>query len=152
MNRSILSRGWRVVLFLTMALIGTPAAAAEKETGMTPKATETKGAVSSGKVHVMSGKITAIDVADSTAVIAYPEGKKIVTVAGPLDPKAVLKKGGRFSRLEDFRAGEQVQVKWKTVSNGHRILMLAAKWLGVGSLKRSLQETWSHRKAEIFSV
>ena len=126
MNRSNFSKGL-IVLFLALALISTQAAAAGKETGMTPKAAETKGAVSSGKVYEMSGKITAVDVADNTAVIECPEGKKMFTVAGPFDSKAVLKKGGKVSKLEDFKAGEQVQVKWKAVPDGHLILMLSAK-------------------------
>jgi hypothetical protein len=116
-----------MVLFLAVALISTQAVAAGKETGTTPKAAETKGAVSSGEVYEMSGKITAIDIKDNTVVIACPEGKKIFTVAGPLDSKAVLKKGGKVSKLEDFKAGEQVHVKWKTVPDGHLILMLSAK-------------------------
>jgi hypothetical protein len=127
MSRSIFSKGWWTVLFLALAFIGTHAVATEKEAGMKSKASETKGAMASGKVYTMSGKITAVDVADNTVVIACPEGKKMFTVAGPLDSKALLKKGGKVSKLEDFKAGEQVQVKWKTVSDGHLILMLEAK-------------------------
>ena len=127
MNRSIFSRGWWVVLFLAVALIGTQAAAAGKEMGMKSKASETKGAVSSGKVYTMSGKITAVDVPDNTAMIECPEGKKMFTVAGALDPKAVLKKGGKASKLQDFKVGEQVEVKWHSGPDGHLILMLSAK-------------------------
>jgi len=127
MNRSVFSRGFWMVLFVTVALMATQAAAAGKETGMTPKAAEMKGAVSSGKVYTMSGKITTVDVQDNTAVIECPEGKHMFTVAGPLDSKAVLKKGGKASKLQDFKAGEQVQVQWKAVPDGHLLLMLSAK-------------------------
>ena len=115
-----------MVLFFTVALSGTQAAAAGKETGMTPKAAETKGAMSSGKVYTLSGKVVAVNVAGHTAVIDCPEGKKMFTVAGPLDPKAILKKGGKACKLENFKIGEKVEVKWRSGPEGHRIFMLSA--------------------------
>jgi hypothetical protein len=126
MKKSFLLSGVSMVVFLSVALVPTEATAAGKETGMKPKASATK-AVKSGEVYVMSGKVKAVDLQYDTAVIDCHEGKKIFTVAGPLAPKAELRKGGKPAHLKDFEEGESVSVKWKAVPEGHLILMLTAK-------------------------
>ena len=80
-----------------------------------------------GEVFIMSGKVKAAEAQYHTAVVECPVGGQTFTVAGPLAPKAVLKKGGKSVELKDFKEGEHVQVKWQATENGHLILMLAAK-------------------------
>ena len=126
MKKSFLWSGVLLVVFLSVALVATQATAAGKETEMKAKASEMKSA-KSNEVYAMSGKIKAMDLQDETAVIECPVGKKMFTVAGPLAPKAELKKGGKPAQLKDFEEGESVNVKWKAVAQGHLILMLTAK-------------------------
>ena len=80
-----------------------------------------------GKTYVMSGKVTAVDTAYNTVVIDVPLGKEMFTVAGPLSPKAVLRKGGKPAHLTDFMVGESVKVKWQATDEGHLITALEAK-------------------------
>ena len=80
-----------------------------------------------GKTYVMSGKVTAVDTAYNTIVIDVPMGKEIFTVAGPLSPKAVLRKGGKLAHLSSFMVGESVKVKWQATDEGHLITALDAK-------------------------
>ena len=80
-----------------------------------------------GKTYVMTGKLTAIDTAYNTVVIDVPLGKKIFTVAGPLSPKAVLRKGEKPAHLTDFMVGGSVKVKWQATDEGHLITALEAK-------------------------
>jgi hypothetical protein len=126
MKKSSFLSGVLMVGFLSVSLAATEATAAGKETGMKPNASEMK-AVKSGEVYVMSGKIQGVYPQWDTAVINCREGKEIFTVAGPLAPKAELKKGGKPAQLKDFKEGESVTVKWKAVPEGHLILMLSAK-------------------------
>ena len=79
------------------------------------------------EVFVMSGKVKAAEPQYNTAVVECPVGGQMFTVAGPLAPQAVLKKGGESTQLENFKEGDHVQVKWQATKNGHLILMLAAK-------------------------
>jgi hypothetical protein len=79
----------------------------------------------------MVGEITAIDPMHQTVVVEVPVGKavteeRIFTVGGPLAPSAELVKDSRSVRLEDFKVGERVTVKWKTIETGHLILSLQA--------------------------
>jgi hypothetical protein len=126
MKKSFFLSAVLMVIFVSLALIATQATAAGKETGMKPKASEMK-TVKTGGVYVMSGKIQAVDLQAETAVINCPEGKEMFTVAGPLAPKAELRKDGKPTQLQDFKEGENVTVKWKAVNDGHLILMLSAK-------------------------
>ena len=80
-----------------------------------------------GKTYVMSGKVTAVDTAYNTVVIDVPLGKEMFTVAGPLSPKAVLRKGGKLAHLSSFMVGESVKVKWQATDEGHLITALEAK-------------------------
>jgi hypothetical protein len=80
-----------------------------------------------GEVFVMSGKVKAAEPQYHTAVVECPVGGQMFTVAGPLAPQAMLKKGGKSVQLKAFKEGEHVQVKWQATENGHLILMLAAK-------------------------
>jgi hypothetical protein len=123
MKKSIFLAGVLMVVILSVGLVATQAVAAGK---MKPKASEMK-AVKSGEVYAMSGKIKGVYPQWDTAVIECHEGKKVFTVAGPLAPKAELKKGGKPTQLKDFQEGERVTVKWKAVPEGHLILMLSAK-------------------------
>lgn len=84
-------------------------------------------AMGAGKTYVMSGKVTAVDTANNTIVIDVPLGKETFTVAGPLSPKAVLRKGGKPAHLSEFMVGESVKVKWQATDEGHLILALDAK-------------------------
>jgi hypothetical protein len=127
MKKSFFSCALSVILLLAVALIATPATAAGKEMGMKAKAAEMKAAKTVGKMFVMSGKIKGVYPQWGTAVIDCPEGNQIFTVAGPFASNAELLKGGKPAQLEEFKEGESVTVKWKTVPNGHLILMLSAK-------------------------
>jgi hypothetical protein len=80
-----------------------------------------------GKVFVMSGKITAIDLQHNTAVIECPANGQIFTVGGPLSPKAELKMGAKTAHLSNFHEGVQATVKWKATENGPVILMMQTK-------------------------
>jgi hypothetical protein len=60
-------------------------------------------------------------------LIDCPEGKQVFTVAGPFAPKATSLIGGKHAQSKDFKAGENVTVKWKAVPGDHLILMLSAK-------------------------
>ncbi len=84
---------------------------------------------SAPRVYVMRGKIVAVDVPDNTVVVNVPlEKKEIFTVAGPLAPDAVLKKGAaRNVTLKDFHEGEWVTVKWQHTQDGHLIKALIGK-------------------------
>lgn len=121
-----------VVVFLILAWIAGPAAAAQAQTGMSPKAFERDHqadmqAVKTGKVFVMTGKITAVDPQYQTVVIDCPRSGGAFTVGGPLAAKAQLRRGGKTARLGDFSAGDPVSVKWKATPNGHLILTLNGK-------------------------
>ena len=81
------------------------------------------------KTYKMKGTITAIDQQDNTVVVNVPlEKKEVYTVAGPLAPNAILKKGGKTGvSLKDFNVGDPVIVEWEVTDKGHLIKMLAAK-------------------------
>jgi hypothetical protein len=77
----------------------------------------------------MVGEITYIDPLHKTVVVEVPVGKaeygeQLFTVAGPLASGAELIKGSRSAELEDFKVGDRVTVKWKTIETGHLILSL----------------------------
>jgi hypothetical protein len=126
MKKSFFWSGMLMVVFMAVALIATPAIAAEKEMGMKPKSVEMKP-VKTGEVYVMSGKLQGVYPQWGTAVIECPVGKQVFTVAGPFAPKAELLKGGKPAQMGAFKEGENVTVKWKAVPDGHLILMLSAK-------------------------
>jgi len=120
-----------VVMLLTMAWAVGPAAAAQKQEMMSDEAFEKAHkadmqAEKEGKVFVMSGKITAINLPSDNVVIECPTNGQIFTVGGPLSPDAVLKIGGKSVRLGDFSVETPVTVKWKATENGPVILMLQA--------------------------
>ncbi len=77
----------------------------------------------------MVGEITAIDSMHKTVVVQVPIGKTAFeeqhfTVGGPLTPDTELMKGSRPAKLEDFKVGDRVTVKWKPIETGHLILSL----------------------------
>jgi len=81
-----------------------------------------------GKVYVMRGVLSAVDLGCNTAVVKVPlSGGKTFTVAGTLAPDVVLKRGGSLAKLQDFKVGEKVTVKWCSTTQGHLILALTAK-------------------------
>jgi len=81
------------------------------------------------ETYKMKGKITAIDTKDNTVVVnVRMEKGKIYTVAGPLAPNAVLKKGKKSDvMLKDFNVGESVIVEWEVTSNGHIVKQLTGQ-------------------------
>jgi hypothetical protein len=85
---------------------------------------------STGKeIIMMVGEIAAIDSMAKTVVVEVPIGKtmheeKRFTVGGRLAPDAELIKDNRSAKLEEFKVGERVTVKWKSVETGHLILSL----------------------------
>jgi hypothetical protein len=86
------------------------------------------GPALAGRVYVMTGTLSAVDLGCNTAVVKVPlGGGKIFVVAGTLAPNVVLKKGGLRARLEDFQPGEKVTVKWRSTDRGHQILALIAR-------------------------
>lgn len=125
--------GTTCMSLLVAVFIAAPwATAAGKTAMMSEKTYEAEHAadmraMKNDKIFVMSGTLTAAVPEYNTAVIECPVGGQIFTVAGPLTQKAALKKGGKSAKLQDFKAGEKVKVKWQATENGHLILMLAAK-------------------------
>jgi len=77
--------------------------------------------------YVLTGKITAIDLPHRTVVVEAPVGTQQFTVAGPLAPDARLIRQSRSVRLNDFKPGERVRVKWRHTDKGHLILELATR-------------------------
>jgi hypothetical protein len=121
-----------VVAFLAVLWAVGLAAAGQAQAGMSDKEFEKlhkadMQAHKEGRIFVMSGKITAIDLPSQNVMIECPTGGQIFTVGGPLSPNAVLKIGGKSVRLDDFGLGTSVTVKWKSTENGPVILMLKAK-------------------------
>ena len=83
----------------------------------------------SKEVIKMVGEITAIDFINNTVVVEVPVGKtmhekRLFTVGGPLASDAELIKESGSANLEDFKVGDRVTVKWKTIDTGHLILSL----------------------------
>jgi hypothetical protein len=126
MKKTVSLGGVLASLLLAVALVATQATAAEKAMGAKSKAPAMKTA-SSGPVYVMSGKLQGVYPEWGTAVINCPEGKQIFTVAGSFAPKAKLLIGGKPAQMQDFKAGENVTVKWEAVPGGHLILVLSVK-------------------------
>ncbi len=125
---------WRgmVLMLLTVAWAMGPAAAAQKQAGMSDEEFERlhkadMQAEKEGKVFVMSGKITAINLQHNNVVIECPANGQIFTVGGPLSTNVELKIGEKSVRLSDFSVGTPVNVKWKATENGPVILMMQAK-------------------------
>ena len=121
-----------VVVFVVLAWTVGPAAAGQTSAGLSLKTFEKVHAADMqdeniGKVFMMSGKITAVDLQYNTVVIACPEDGQRFTVGGPLSKTAELKAGEKTARLSDFKKDEAVIVKWKATRKGHLILMLASK-------------------------
>ena len=121
-----------VVALLTVAWAVGLAAAGQEQAGMSDKEFEKSHqadmqAEKEGKVFVMSGKITAINLPTDNVLIECPTNGDIFTVGGPLSPNAVLKIGRKPVGLGDFSLGTQVTVKWKATENGPVILMMKAK-------------------------
>jgi hypothetical protein len=120
-----------VVMLLTIAWAVVPAAA-QKQAGMSEKEFEKAHeadmrAQKAGTIFVMSGKVSAVDLNYSTAVIECPVNGQTFTVGGPLAPKAQLKMGEKTAGLGDFSEGTPVTVKWKATEKGPVILMIQAK-------------------------
>jgi hypothetical protein len=80
-----------------------------------------------GMIYLMTGKISAIDLAYDTVVIEVPMVSKTFTVGGRLADEAVLLKNNQTAGLSDFSVGEQVTVKWHSTPQGHVIDRLVAK-------------------------
>jgi hypothetical protein len=80
-----------------------------------------------GNSYLMTGKISAIDLAYDTIVIEVPMVSKTFTVGGPLADDAVLLKNNQTAGLGDFNVGDQVTVKWHSTPQGHVIDHLVAK-------------------------
>jgi hypothetical protein len=80
-----------------------------------------------GNTYLMTGKISAIDLAYNTVVIEVPMVSKTFTVGGPLAPDAMVIKDDQPTGLDDFKIGEQVTVKWHSTPQGHVIDRLVAK-------------------------
>ncbi len=68
-----------------------------------------------------SGVIKALDLEYGTVVVEVPIDGEHYTVAGPLGPDAVLRRGGKPAGLEEFSAGEAVKIKWAVTDKGHEI-------------------------------
>lgn len=87
---------------------------------------------SAGKEIIrMVGEIAAIDSMSRTVVVEVPVGKTVYeekqfTVGGRLAPEAELIKGSRSVKLEEFKVGDRVTVRWKPIETGHLILSLQA--------------------------
>ena len=119
-------------LLAAVFMVAPRAMAAGKTVTMSAKTFKSEHAADTkaekmGEVFVMSGKVKAAEAQYHTAVVECPVKGQMFTVAGPLAPNAVLKKGGKSAQLNDFKEGEHVQVKWQATKSGHLILMLAAK-------------------------
>jgi len=130
MKKSFL-RGIAVAFLAVVWTVGL-AAAGQDQAGMSDKEFEKlhkadMQAHKEGRIFVMSGKITGIDLPSQNVMIECPTGGQIFNVGGPLSPNAVLKIGGKSVRLDDFGLGTSVTVKWKSTENGPVILMLKAK-------------------------
>lgn len=80
-----------------------------------------------GNTYLMTGKISAIDLAYDTIVIEVPMVSKTFTVGGPLAEDAELVKNNQTAALNDFNVGQQVTVKWHSTPQGHVIDRLVAK-------------------------
>jgi hypothetical protein len=121
-----------VVVFMVLAWTVGSAAAGQTSAGLSRKTFKKVHAAdmqdeNAGKVFMMSGRITAVDLQYHTVVIACPEDGRIFTVGGPLSKTAELKAGGKTARLSNFKKDEAVIVKWRATGKGHLILMLATK-------------------------
>jgi hypothetical protein len=84
-------------------------------------------ATAATRIASVTGTITALEPAVQTVVVEFPQRAQKFTVGGPLSPKAVVKKGGKTARLEDFHVGDQVRVSWIHTANGHEITHLEAR-------------------------
>ena len=80
-----------------------------------------------GMAYLMTGKISAIDLAYDTVVIEVPMASKTFTVGGPLASDARMIKDDQTAGLDDFKVGEGVTVKWHSTPQGHVIDRLVAK-------------------------
>jgi hypothetical protein len=78
------------------------------------------------KTYLMTGKITAIDLAYDTVVIEVPMQSKTFTVGGPLASDAKMIKNDQTAMLDDFNVGDRVMVTWHSTPDGHVIDRLAA--------------------------
>ena len=76
------------------------------------------------KIYGMKGTITAIEMGTRTVVVEVSLGKRMFTVGGPLATDAVIKKGKNRAKLNDFKIGDPVIVKWRVTETGHLILFL----------------------------
>jgi hypothetical protein len=119
-------------LLVAVFMVAPRATAAGKTVTMSEKTYKAEHAADMkaekmGAVFIMSGTVKAAEPQYNTAVVECPVGGQMFTVAGPLAPQAVLKKGGKSAQLQDFKEGEHVKVKWQATENGHLILMLATK-------------------------
>ena len=80
------------------------------------------------KTYNMTGKISAIDLADNTVVIQCPlASHQVFTVGGPLAVSAKLTMNDKKASLNVFRVGERVAVRWHSAPQGHVIDRLVAK-------------------------
>lgn len=80
-----------------------------------------------GNTYLMTGKISAINLAYDTVVIEVPMQSKSFTVGGPLASDARVIKDNQAASLDDFQVGEQVTVKWHSTPQGHVIDRLVAR-------------------------
>jgi hypothetical protein len=80
-----------------------------------------------GNTYLMTGKISAIDLAYDTVVIEVLMVSKTSTVGGPLASDARVIKDDQTAGLNDFKVGEQVTVKWHSTPRGHVIDRLISK-------------------------
>lgn len=121
-----------IAALMALVMIAPRATASDKKGSMSAKTFQEEHATDMrdqkmGKVFTMSGTLKAAEPQYNTAVVECPVGGQLFTVAGPLAPKVVLKKGGKSAQLSDFKAGEEVKVKWQATEKGHLILMLSEK-------------------------
>ena len=72
-------------------------------------------------MYVMKGYILAIEKVSNTVVVEIPLEDDLLTVGGPLSSKAVLKKEKKAAKLDDFKKGEHVTVRWRATDTGHMI-------------------------------
>jgi hypothetical protein len=84
------------------------------------------------KIIKMVGEISAIDSTHNTVVVEVSVGKTLqeeenFTVGGSLATEAELIKDGQPVKLEAFKVGERVVVKWTPTKTGHLILSLKSK-------------------------
>jgi len=78
-------------------------------------------------LHVMKGRLAAVDAAHRTAVVEVPRNGDAFTVGGPLVSGAMLRRNGRPVDLAAFEIGEKVTVRWRHTPRGHLIEALTAR-------------------------